>query len=95
MEGIKITSKAERLNDIEPETSAFKIITYLAFKDTPMKPSEIATNIGEKGSTVRARLSELRQKGLVLSTPEGYVSIPNVYDIVMKLYRDLKNQIGD
>ena len=92
---MNIPSKTEKLDEMEPETSAFKIITFLAFKDTPLKPSEISEGLGEKGSTVRARLSELRQSGLVKSTPEGYVSIPNVYDIVMKLYRDLKNQIED
>ena len=92
---MNISPRTEKLDEMEPETSAFKIITVLAFKDTPLKPSEISEILGEKSSTVRARLSELRQKGLVESTPDGYVSIPNVYDIVMKLYRDLKNQIEE
>lgn len=92
---MNIPSETGKLEEMEPETSAFKIITFLAFKNTPMKPTEIAESLGEKGSTVRARLSELRQKGLVKSTPDGYISIPNVYDIVMKLYRDLKNLIED
>jgi Mn-dependent DtxR family transcriptional regulator len=52
-----------------------------------MKPSEIATRLGENSSTVRARLSELRKKGLVENTPSGYISCVSTYDILMKLYR--------
>jgi Mn-dependent DtxR family transcriptional regulator len=80
---------------MDPETSAFKIIFFLTFKDTPMQPSEISRNLGEKGSTVRARLSELKQDGLVESTPDGYISVFNIYEVIMKLYRCIKENIGD
>jgi len=39
---------------------------------------------------VRARLAELKKQGLVEAKPEGYYSVVTPYDIVMKLYRDLK-----
>jgi DNA-binding IclR family transcriptional regulator len=82
----------ERLDDLKLDTSAFQILCYLSFKDAPMKPGEIAREIGQNPSTVRARLTELRKKGLVVSKPQGYVSAVNPYDILMKLYRDIKKE---
>lgn len=78
-----------KLAELDPDTSAFKILVYLTFKDQPLKPIEIARGLNEKGSSVRARLSELKQQGLVESTGDGYVAVPNSYDIFMKIYRDL------
>lgn len=78
-----------KLAEIDPKTSAFKILAYLTFKDKPMKPIEIAQGLNEKGSSVRARLAELKQNGLVESTSDGYVAVPTSYDILMKIYRDL------
>jgi predicted transcriptional regulator len=57
-----------------------------------MKPGEIAREIGQNPSTVRARLTELRKKGLVVSKPHGYASAVNPYYILMKLYRDIKKE---
>ncbi|MFH1179619.1 MAG: helix-turn-helix domain-containing protein [Candidatus Bathyarchaeota archaeon] len=76
-----------KLAEIDPSTSAFKILVYLTFKDQPMKPIEIAKGLGENGSTVRARLAELNKTGLVDNTNEGYVSLLTSYDILMKLYK--------
>ena len=76
-----------KLAEIDPSTSAFKIIVYLTFKDKPMKPIEIAKGLGENGSTVRARLAELNKRGLVDNTNEGYISNLTTYDILMKLYK--------
>jgi DNA-binding IclR family transcriptional regulator len=76
-----------KLAEIDPSTSAFKILVYLTFKDHPMKPIEIAKGLGENGSTVRARLAELNKTGLVDNTNEGYVSLLTTYDILMKLYK--------
>lgn len=73
------------LADLDPKTSAFKVMVYLTFKDRPMKPMEIARGLGENGSTVRARLAELRKNGLVESVSDGYVSRVTSYDILMKL----------
>ena len=84
----------ERLDDLKLDTSAFRILCYLSFKDTPMKPGEIAREIEQNPSTVRARLTELKSKGLVVSKPQGYVSALVPYDILMKLYRDIKKETG-
>ena len=84
----------ERLDDLKLDTSAFRILCYLSFKDVPMKPGEIAREIEQNPSTVRARLTELKNKGLVVSKPQGYVSTLVPYDILMKLYRDIKKETG-
>jgi len=76
-----------KLAEIDPSTSAFKILVYLTFKDHPMKPIEIAKGLGENGSTVRARLAELNKRGLVENTNEGYVTNLTSYDILMRLFK--------
>jgi Mn-dependent DtxR family transcriptional regulator len=76
-----------KLAEIDPTTSAFKIIVYLTFKDQPMKPIEIARGLGKNGSTVRARLAELNKQGLVDNTNDGYVSNLTSYDILMRLFK--------
>lgn len=82
---------SEKLDTLEPQTSAYKILCHLAFKGTILKPAEIATALRENGSTVRARLSELKKNGLVDQRPEGYLSLVSPYDIILKIYRDLSN----
>jgi len=81
-------------DELSLETSAFKVLCYLSFREGPLRPSEIAEGLGEKPSTVRARLAELKGAGLVSSTPQGYVSNVTPYDILMKLYRVLKEELG-
>ena len=81
----------EKLEALDPKTSAYKILCHLAFKGTVLKPSEIATSLGENGSTVRARLAELKKQGLVDSNPKGYISLISPYDLILKIYRDLQN----
>jgi DNA-binding IclR family transcriptional regulator len=88
-------SVEDKLGGIDSRTSAFKILFYLAFKDNPMKPAEISRGLGEKGSTVRARLTELKQAGLVSMSPDGYLAVPTTYDMIMKLYRELEEKIMD
>jgi predicted ArsR family transcriptional regulator len=75
------------LNELDPKTTSFKILCYLTFKDTPLKPQNIAKGLDINSSTVRARLAELKKKGLVTSTNEGYISVSTSYDILMKLFR--------
>jgi DNA-binding IclR family transcriptional regulator len=76
----------KKMAEIDPTTSAFKILVYLTFKDQPLKPIEIARGLGENSSTVRARLAELNKAGLVDNTGDGYVSNLTFYDILMRLY---------
>lgn len=76
------------LADMDPKTSAFKVLLYLTFKDKPLKPLDITKGLGERGSTVRARLAELKKSGLVENTSDGYVSNVTTYDILMKLTKN-------
>ncbi len=80
----------DKLNALRLRTSAFKVLCFLAFKDGALKPSEIAEGTGEKPSTVRARLTELKASGLVESRSGGWVSAVRPYDILMKMYRELR-----
>ena len=73
------------LAQLDPKTSAFKVLVHLTFKDRPMKPLEISKGLGVNGSTVRARLAELKKNGLVENLADGYVSRVTSYDILMKL----------
>jgi Mn-dependent DtxR family transcriptional regulator len=73
------------LAEMHPKTSAFKVLVYLTFKDKPLKPIDISKGLGVRGSTVRARLAELKKFGLVDNTSDGYVSNVSSYDILMKL----------
>ena len=91
MRGSKIMSDEFRkeLDSLKLGTSAFKVVCYLSFKDEELKPSDIAKGLGMNASTVRARLAELKDSGLLSSTPSGYLSNLTPYDILMKLYRDI------
>jgi len=86
--------KLEELDALGLETSAFKVLCYLSFQEGAMRPSAIADGVGIKASTVRARLVELRRAGLVSATPDGYVSNLVPYDILMRLYREIKELRG-
>ena len=86
-------SKLKGLDELGLGTSAFKVLCYLSFEADPQRPLEIAKGVGSKASTVRARLTELKSAGLVSATPDGYVSNLNPYDILMKLYREIKEEL--
>lgn len=83
----------EKLDQLKLETAAFKVLCYLSFKEAVLRPSEIAEAVGEKPSTVRARLTELKTAGLVEARGRGYVSTLTPYDILMKLRRDIKSEM--
>jgi predicted DNA-binding transcriptional regulator len=85
----------KELDGLGLNTSAFKVICYLSFNDEALKPYDIAKGLGEKASTVRARLTELKKAGLVSSTSSGYISNLTSYDILMKLYKDIKKELSD
>ncbi|UCH58053.1 MAG: winged helix-turn-helix transcriptional regulator [Candidatus Bathyarchaeota archaeon] len=84
----------EKLDELKLDTVAFKVLCYLTFREAALKPAEIAKGIGVNPSTVRARLAELKNAGLVESKPNGYVSALNPYDILMKFYRNIKKGTG-
>lgn len=85
-------SLIDSLNKLNMDTVAFRIICYITFKEGPLKPSQIAEGINTKPSTVRARLAEMKEKKLVIQSPTGYTTAVKPYDILMKLYRDIKKQ---
>jgi DNA-binding IclR family transcriptional regulator len=82
------------LDGLKLDTAAFKVLSYLAFRGAPLKPAQISEGTDLKPSTVRARLAEMKEKGLVTQSPAGYNSAVNPYDILMKLYRVIKKESG-
>jgi predicted transcriptional regulator len=86
--------KQNKLDELSLDTAAFKVLCHLTFRNSAMKPSEIAAGTEQNPSTVRARLAELKKEGLVELKPEGYTSVVNPYDVLMKLYRDIKKNTG-
>ncbi len=82
------------LEGLKLDTAAFKVLSYLTFRGAPLKPSMIAEGTDLKPSTVRARLAEMKEKGLVTQSSAGYRSAVNPYDILMKLYRVIKKESG-
>jgi DNA-binding IclR family transcriptional regulator len=87
-------SRETELDRLKLDTAAFQILSYLTFHGTPLKPSQIAEGTNVKPSTVRARLAEMKRKGLVTQSSAGYRSSVNAYDILMKLYRVIKKESG-
>ena len=77
----------EKLDNLKLNTSAFKVLCFLTFKEAQFKPGQIARAIGEKPSTVRARLTELKSLGLVQPGSGGYSTTVTPYDILMKINR--------
>lgn len=80
----------DELSKLSVSSSAFKILCYLTFKERQFKPKEIAEELKAKPASVRARLSELSEKNLVTSGSKGYTSKVKPYDILMKIYDELR-----
>ena len=87
-------SRESELDGLKLDTAAFQVLSYLTFRGAPLKPSRIAEGTNLKPSTVRARLAEMKDKGLVTQSSAGYQSAVNPYDILMKLYRVIKKESG-
>jgi DNA-binding IclR family transcriptional regulator len=85
-------SLEKELGRLRLDTVAFQVLSYITFRGGSLKPSQIAEGINMNPSTVRARLAEMKGKGLVIQSPAGYASAVNPYDILMKLYRDIKKE---
>jgi len=84
----------ELLDELKLNSTAFRVLSYLTFGGKALKPLQIAKGIGQKPSSVRARLAEMKSSGLVIQRSDGYVSAVNPYDVLMKLYRDIKRETG-
>lgn len=82
----------EELSKLSMLSSSFKILCHLTFRGRPFKPKEIADELGVKPASVRARLSELCKRNLVMLGSEGYTSVVKPYDVLMKLYNDLRKR---
>lgn len=76
-------------------TSSFKILCHLAFSQRNQKPGEISQELDMKPGTVRARLSELKEMGLVSSEGEGYVSNATPYEIIIRIYEEIKDELKE
>jgi DNA-binding IclR family transcriptional regulator len=87
-------SREVELDGLKLDTAAFQVLSYLTFQGASLKPSQIAEGTNVKPSTVRARLAEMKGKGLVTQSSAGYRSSVNPYDILMKLYRVIKKESG-
>jgi len=87
-------NREAELDGLKLDTAAFQVLSYLTFRGAPLKPSQIAEGTNLKPSTVRARLAEMKEKGLVTQSSSGYISAVNPYDILMKLYRVIKKESG-
>lgn len=61
-----------------------KILHYLSIVDRPQTPREIAQNLKLNPNTVRARLSELRKKGMVLRQFTHHYMISPTYGVGSK-----------
>lgn len=85
----------ETLNSLGVRTSAFKILCYLTFNQKGMKPSEISESLVMKAGTVRARLSELKEGELVRVMSDGYVSNIQPYDIILRVYNEIRKEIKE
>ena len=83
----------EKLNSLKLETSSFKVLCYLSFREVALKPSQISQGTGEKPSTVRARLTELKNAGLVEAKQGGYVSALTPYDMLMKFHGEVMKKM--
>lgn len=85
----------EELSKLGITSSSFKILCHLTFREKSFKPKEIAKELDVKPATVRARLSELCRRGLAASGSKGYTSRVKPYDILMKIYNDLRKIRGE
>jgi len=83
------------LDSLGVRTSAFEILCYLTFNQREVKPSEISEKLKMKPGTVRARLSELKEAGLVKVMSEGYISNIQPYDVIMRIYEQISREIKE
>ena len=85
----------EELLKLDASSLSFQILCHLAFKERSFKPKEVAEELECNPASVRARLSELRSKGLVALGSKGYTSTVRPYDILMKIHGDVRKEMRD
>ena len=74
------------LEDLNPSTSQFKVLLYLAFRG-PCQPSEISDNTEIPPGTVRPALRTLLEKGYINQKGDGdYKSLIPFTEILSQLY---------
>jgi DNA-binding MarR family transcriptional regulator len=74
------------LKDLNPSTSQFKILVYLAFRG-PSPPSEISNSTEIPSGTVRPALRILLDKGYINQIKDGnYISNIPFTEIISYLY---------
>jgi DNA-binding MarR family transcriptional regulator len=77
---------AKIVEDLNPETSQFNVLTYLAFKGAS-QPIDIADDTGIPSGTVRPALRALLDKKYVTQLGDGsYKSNVAFTDIISHLY---------
>lgn len=59
------------LNKINPETSLFQVLVYLAFSKEPCKPAEISKYTGLLPGTIRPAIRSLLKMGFVYQDQNG------------------------
>jgi predicted DNA-binding transcriptional regulator len=69
-------------------SSSFKILCHLTLRGRPFKPKDLATELGVKPATVRARISELYSRDLLTLGSRGYSSNVKPYDILMRFHEE-------
>jgi len=74
------------LQELNPATAPFKVLTFLAFRG-PSQPSSISDETGMPSGTVRPALRSLLEKGFVKQLEDGnYKSIVPFTEIISNLY---------
>jgi len=75
-------------------TVKHKIIQLLEDTSRPLAPLEIAQNLKANRNTVRARLSELRKKGMVLRVFKHHYTITTTHGVVPPRVQNLQVKAG-
>jgi predicted DNA-binding transcriptional regulator len=88
-------SPLKTLKSLGVRTSAFEILCYLTFIQMEVKPGEISEKLKMKPGTVRARLSELKEAELVSVVSDGYISKIQPYDIILRIYEEIRKEIKE
>jgi DNA-binding IclR family transcriptional regulator len=78
------------LDKINPETSLFQVLIYLAFSKEPCKPAEISKYTGLPPGTIRPAIRSLLKMGFVYQDQNGlYRSKIPFTEIVSDIFQRL------